>query len=194
MTLRTILLAVGPGDAHRIDELAEAVIEVAEPAGATVVLAHVFTSAEYETLLDRLDFVDEGDGEDAKGTTDDESGEFDGEDGNEFDDEDVSDIDDEDRSEFADEDDGPAPDDVAARHATILALRDALDAATVPYEIRGSVGNYGSSIVDLAREVDADRVVVGGRRRSPTGKAVFGSTAQKVLLSAPCPVTFVRRD
>ena len=210
MTLRTILLAVGPGDAHRIDELAEAVIEVAEPAGATVVLAHVFTSAEYETILERLDFGEE-DGEDAYGTNDDEGGEFDGEAGNTFDDEgrgeidgdedvnefadeDVNEFADEDGSEFADEDDGTDPDDVAARHTAILSLRDALDAAAVPYEIRGSVGNYGSSIVDLAREVDADRVVVGGRRRSPTGKAVFGSTAQKVLLSAPCPVTFVRRD
>jgi len=44
----------------------------------------------------------------------------------------------------------------------------------------------------LAAEVDADLVVVSGRKRTPTGKAVFGSTAQTVLLDAPCPVTFVR--
>ena len=214
MTLRTILLAVGPGDAHRIDELAEAVVEVAEPAGATVVLAHVFTNDEYETVLERLDFDDPRDGEEDAGVGGDDEVGDNGEVGDEVtggdegaDTDSAGDgaaDDDSAGAEAADgdsagnegegRDDGPDPDTVAARHATILALRDALDEASVPYEIRGSVGNYGSSIVELAREVDADRVVVGGRRRSPTGKAVFGSTAQKVLLSAPCPVTFVRRD
>ncbi len=85
-------------------------------------------------------------------------------------------------------------DSVARRHATIRALGDALDDAGVDYEVAGRVGEHGESIVALADEVDADLAVVGGRQRSPTGKAVFGSTAQTVLLSAPCPVTFVRSD
>ncbi|PSP66736.1 universal stress protein, partial [Halobacteriales archaeon QH_6_68_27] len=48
--------------------------------------------------------------------------------------------------------------------------------------------------VGLAAETDADLVVVGGRKRSPAGKAVFGSTAQEVMLESPCPVTFVRNE
>lgn len=83
---------------------------------------------------------------------------------------------------------------VARRHATIRDLQNRLDEADVDYEVRGRVGEHGDSIVALAEEVGADLAVVGGRKRSPTGKAVFGSTAQTVLLSAPCPVTFVRRD
>lgn len=148
MTLETILLAVGPGDAERTDELAEAAVEAAKPAGATVVLAHVFTETEFEEVLDRLDLEAESDPVD--------------------------------------------PDRVATHHGTVRDLGAAFDAAGVDYEVRGDVGDHGPTIVALADDVDADRIVVGGRRRSPTGKAVFGSTAQKVLLSAPCPVTFVR--
>lgn len=83
---------------------------------------------------------------------------------------------------------------VAARHSSIRELQRLFEDAGVDYEVRGAVGEHGESIVELARDVDADRVVVGGRKRSPTGKAVFGSVAQEVMLSSPCPVTFVRSD
>lgn len=83
---------------------------------------------------------------------------------------------------------------VARRHATIRDLADRFEDVDVSYDIAGSVGEHGERIVSLADEVDADLAIVGGRKRSPTGKAMFGSTAQTVLLSAPCPVTFVRGD
>lgn len=150
MSLDTILLAVGPSDSDRIDRLAEETIDVAGPAGSTVVLGHVFTRSEYQDTLDKLSFDTEA--------------------------EEVS------------------PNDVALRHATIRDLAEMFDEAGVDYEIRGSVGDHGKAIVDLAEAVKADRVIVGGRKRSPTGKAVFGSVAQEVMLSAPCPVTFVRAD
>jgi nucleotide-binding universal stress UspA family protein len=86
------------------------------------------------------------------------------------------------------------PDDVARRHSSTRQLAKTLDEADVDYEIRGAVGEHGEEIVKAAKETDADRVMVGGRKRSPTGKAVFGSTAQEVMLSSPCPVTFVRAD
>jgi nucleotide-binding universal stress UspA family protein len=84
------------------------------------------------------------------------------------------------------------PDEVASRHSTIRDLRGKLQLEDIDYDVRGAIGDHGPTIVELATGVAADRVVVGGRRRSPTGKAVFGSTAQEVLLSSPCPVTFVR--
>ncbi|MDS0297653.1 universal stress protein [Halogeometricum sp. S1BR25-6] len=150
MAIKTILLAIGPGDADRLDRLAEETIDVAGPTGARVILGHVFTREEYDSALDNLDF---------------------------------------DRT--ADE---VTPDDVATRHSTVRELVAKLDEAGVEYGIRGRVGEHGESIVNLAKNVDADRVIVGGRRRSPAGKAVFGSVAQEVMLSAPCPVTFVRAD
>lgn len=88
---------------------------------------------------------------------------------------------------------GTDPTVVAERHATIRDIVSNLD-EEVEYDIQGAIGERGEAIVEVAKEVGADRVIVGGRRRSPTGKAVFGSTAQEVMLNAPCPVTFVRSD
>ncbi len=86
------------------------------------------------------------------------------------------------------------PDDVAARHSAVREIVDRLQEAGLKVEVRGNVGPHGEGIVDVAGGIDADMIVVGGRKRSPTGKAVFGSTAQEVMLEAPCPVTFVRAD
>ncbi|GAB3685707.1 hypothetical protein GCM10028857_16630 [Salinarchaeum chitinilyticum] len=80
----------------------------------------------------------------------------------------------------------------AVRDITEL-LEDAVDAGTTSIDVRGAVTeDVGEAIVDLAADVGADRILVGGRKRSPAGKAVFGSTAQHVLLNAEQPVTFVR--
>ncbi len=93
--------------------------------------------------------------------------------------------------------DNVSADDVARRSVAVRDLSSVLDDADVDYGIRGRTvdpGTVGDGIVDLAEETDADLVVVGGRKRSPTGKAVFGSTAQEVMLESPCPVTFVRNE
>lgn len=149
MALQTVLLAVGPNDDDRADRMAETAVDIAGPAGASVVLAHVFTDEEYQDARERLN-VDAG-------------------------------------SEVG-------PDDVARRKASIRAIAAALEAADVDHQVRGEIGRHGESIIDLAESTDADMLIIGGGTRSPAGKAVFGSIAQDVLLSAPCPVTFVRED
>lgn len=47
-------------------------------------------------------------------------------------------------------------------------------------------------VLEAAREVDAELIVIGIRRRSPVGKLVLGSNAQDILLSAECPVLAVK--
>lgn len=86
------------------------------------------------------------------------------------------------------------PDELASQMTLVEAIAEQLEEVSIDYEVRATTGTKGDGIVDIATESDADRVVVGGRHRSPTGKAIFGSTVQKVLLNAPCPVTFVRES
>ena len=47
-------------------------------------------------------------------------------------------------------------------------------------------------LIDASFEDDVELVVVGVRRRSPVGKIFLGSTAQRVILEAGCPVTAVK--
>lgn len=61
----------------------------------------------------------------------------------------------------------------------------------IEYELVGHVGDPASEIVNYAAEQDAHYIVVGGRQRSPTGKAVFGSVTQSILLNADRPVVSV---
>lgn len=52
----------------------------------------------------------------------------------------------------------------------------------------------GEQIVDFAEQVKADLIVLGLRRRSMTGKVLFGSNSQTIIMNAPCPVLSVRRE
>lgn len=81
---------------------------------------------------------------------------------------------------------------VAGRLSSVRDIGDRLDAAGVEYRVDGAIGDYGPLIVREAENLDSDIVVVGGQKQSPAGKAMFGSTAQHVLLNAHCPVTFVK--
>ena len=47
----------------------------------------------------------------------------------------------------------------------------------------------GEDIVRFAEENDIDHVFVGIEKKSKTRKMLLGSTAQYIILKAPCPVT-----
>lgn len=83
---------------------------------------------------------------------------------------------------------------LASRLECVDRISLALDEADIEHRIRGEIGEVADSLVSVAEETGTDMLFVGGRKRSPTGKAVFGSTSHRVLMNAPCPVTFVRQD
>ncbi|WP_256295953.1 universal stress protein [Haloarchaeobius salinus] len=102
------------------------------------------------------------------------------------------------RETLSSETDTPLSPDEAATHvepvrAVARALCTPLRQYGTTMDVTGRVGDDVSrEIVAAAEALDAKRVFVGGRKRSPVGKVRNGSTAQQVLLDAPCPVTFVR--
>ena len=55
-----------------------------------------------------------------------------------------------------------------------------------------SVQSTGEDLVRFVKDNAIDEIIIGVRRRSKVGKLVFGSTAQYVILEAPCTVVAVK--
>ncbi|WP_435126788.1 universal stress protein [Halobaculum sp. D14] len=76
----------------------------------------------------------------------------------------------------------------AGQVGAVREAEDVLTEAGIEVDIAESSGDPADAIIEIADDVDADLVVVGGRKRSPTGKALFGSVTQAVILNAGRPV------
>jgi nucleotide-binding universal stress UspA family protein len=78
----------------------------------------------------------------------------------------------------------------------LATLRERLDGTGVVYEIDQRVRGHEAAdeVVEAADRVHASLLVIGIRRRSPTGKLITGSQAQRILLDANCPVLAVKAD
>jgi nucleotide-binding universal stress UspA family protein len=50
----------------------------------------------------------------------------------------------------------------------------------------------GEHLVEFAEENEIDEIVIGVRNKSRVGKIIMASTAQHVILNAPCPVVSVK--
>jgi nucleotide-binding universal stress UspA family protein len=51
----------------------------------------------------------------------------------------------------------------------------------------------GEKLVDFARTEKADQMFIGIQKKSKVGKLIFGSTAQYIILNAPCPVVSISK-
>ena len=80
--------------------------------------------------------------------------------------------------------------------AELEAVRSQLAEVGVDAEVRQLVRGLDAAddLIAVAKETSADFIVIGLRRRTPVGKLILGSNAQRILLDAPCPVLAVKSD
>ena len=69
-----------------------------------------------------------------------------------------------------------------------------LEGSGVSYDVRQLERGFEAAedLVSVAESQDAELIVIGLRRRTPVGKLILGSNAQRVLLDAHCPVLAVK--
>ena len=86
-------------------------------------------------------------------------------------------------------------DDTSSRtEQDLSALETKLKESGLPYDVRQLVRGFepAEDLISIAEASDADLIVIGLRRRTPVGKLILGSNAQRILLDAPCPVLAVK--
>lgn len=76
----------------------------------------------------------------------------------------------------------------ADRIGSVSAVREFLEEEQITVETTDIGLPPEEGILNWAEEIDADLIILGGRKRSPAGKAVFGSVTQSVILGSERPV------
>ena len=75
-------------------------------------------------------------------------------------------------------------------------VKKMLGEAGVEHEVRQLVRGFepAEDLLGIAETSGAVLIVIGLRRRSPVGKLILGSNAQRILLDAQCPVLAVKAE
>ena len=78
----------------------------------------------------------------------------------------------------------------------LVELETDLTTSGVGFELRTKADSLDAAedLIELAEDTGAAFIVIGLRRRSPVGKLLLGSNAQRVLLDAACPVLAVKAE
>lgn len=90
-----------------------------------------------------------------------------------------------------DEDSDEIPEDMqrsATRVGAVRRAEEILEEGGVDVTVLDDSGDPAARIIDHAEGRDIDSIVVGGRKRSSVGKALFGSVTQAVLRGTSLPV------
>jgi len=88
-------------------------------------------------------------------------------------------------------DEGQKQTDESIKQQTAAVAADTAAGSDVPVVPVGRIGKPAPEVLEYASTVDTRYIVIGGQKRSPVGKALFGSTTQQILLSAELPVLTV---
>jgi nucleotide-binding universal stress UspA family protein len=75
------------------------------------------------------------------------------------------------------------------------AVKNILGGGDPPYEVHLLVTSQtsGERLVKFAKDAKINQIFLGIIKKSKVGKFLFGSTAQYVILHAPCPVVTVQK-
>ncbi len=81
-----------------------------------------------------------------------------------------------------------------APESVVQAMTARAQAAGVDLQVRQEAhdGEISDEVLRVAQETDASVIVIGLRKRSPVGKLLMGSSAQRILLDADRPVLAVK--
>ena len=84
----------------------------------------------------------------------------------------------------------------AEQEQALQGVKDQMADAGIEVDVRGLVRGKepAEDLIAVAEETNAELIVIGLRRRTPVGKLILGSNAQRVLLDAPCPVLAVKAE
>jgi nucleotide-binding universal stress UspA family protein len=74
------------------------------------------------------------------------------------------------------------------RLASVRRAREFFEEEGIDVTVREESGDAVEDILETAAEMDADSIVMGGRKQSPAGKVLFGSVTQSVILESKRPV------
>jgi len=78
----------------------------------------------------------------------------------------------------------------------VAELNTELASSGLTYEVAVPTDDLdpAEELIAAADRTEAEFIVIGLRRRSPVGKLLLGSNAQRVLLDASCPVLAVKAE
>lgn len=185
MSQLRVLVAVGEADSDKVDTIAETVATIVGERESTVRIGRVLTEGEYdravETIAEHTDHSVQAEptgrpetGSLHVGASAESSA----------------------KSTFEREQSQlsstEAADRIINQKTLVRDLVASLDDRDIESEVNGAIGDPAESVVEMMENFEPTFVVVGGRDRSPTRQAMFGSVSQQIMRAASCPVVSVR--